>query len=226
MKIGFDKHSVIGEPRLVNPFLGPQLRDNSDVFSFPATSVEGGLGRQVGARLEQKFPFMLKRLSMQPVEASSNFSDAKHTTDRVANTVWTSSGNGPHSILYELDGTETPKYDILWMTPADHKKSHNIKQFAVEVSTDRMSFERIYSPPSATVDDSGAAHFHKIGLQTAKFIRVIFLQNFGADKFKVDDIWVAQYLPTDAASTATTDSSNPILPPPTTLKRLSTSLTQ
>ena len=105
MKIGFDKHSVVGEPRLVNRFLGPKLSDDSPVFSFPATSVTGGLGRQVGARLEQKFPFMLKRLPMQPDDASSNLSDVKHTTDREANTVWTSSGNGPHFIIYKLDGT-------------------------------------------------------------------------------------------------------------------------
>ena len=109
------------------------------------------------------------------------------------------------------------------MRPASRDEKYNIKRFAVDISTNGTSFEEIYK---ATVDDSRSAHFHEIGLQTAKFIRVRFLQNHGADKFKVDDIWVARARPTGVASTATTDSSNPILPPPTTLKRLSTSLTQ
>jgi hypothetical protein len=53
---------------------------------------------------------------------------------------------------------------------------------------------------TATLKDKlGASHFHEIGLQMAQFIWVRFLKNFGAAKFKVDDIWVTRYLPTGAA---------------------------
>jgi hypothetical protein len=104
------------------------------------------------------------------------------------------------------------------MTPASHEKPFNIKRFAVDTSTNGTSFKEIHT---ATVDNLGAAHFHEIGLRKAKFIRVRFLQNFGDSKFKVDDIWVARALPTGAA-----EPSDPIVPSPTGLRLLSTSLTK
>ena len=213
-KTGFDQHSVVGDPRLTNPFLGPQLRDNSPVFDLAAASVKGGLDRQVGARSKQTFPYIFKRLPMHPVKASSNLSLAKKTIDRTLGSAWTASGRKSHSITYELDGVAN--FDILWMTPIGHEKKHNIKRFAVDISTNGTSFKEIYK---TTLDDNlSSAHFHEIGLQKAKFIRVRFLDNFGDSKFRVDDIWVARN------SSSGDGEPSGVISSPTGLRILSTSL--
>jgi hypothetical protein len=190
---GFDANSIAGELSFVNPFLGPQLKPDSPVLNFVTPSVEDGLGRQVGALLQQTLPFRLKQRKMQPVDASVNFSDAKNTTDGRLGSIWQAPGNGPHSITYKLDGT--PKYNILWMTPAGHNKPYNIQRFAVDVSEDveSSSFRTIYT---TEVDKRGSPHFHEIGSHNEPFIRVRFLNNFpGASEMKVDNIWVVHGLP-------------------------------
>ena len=229
---GFDQHSKIGDPRLENPFLGPQLQADSPVLRFQANEVKGGLGEQVGARLDQKLPYQFERLPMK-VKSSSNFSQVKNTVDGVFGSLGTASGRGPHSITYEIIGT--PEYDILWVTPGGHTRPYNVKRFAVSISTDGRSFEKIVTKTVAKTasdeDNGGSALFYEIGRRKARFIKVEFLDNFGDPKFKVDDIWVARRSPTGAADSPVVSTGDPppsdsILPPPTTLKRLSTSLSK
>ena len=209
-KTGFDKHSMAGEPLFVNLFMGPQLRNNSPVLNFQTAAVKAGLDRQVGALLQQNLPFMLKQLSMQPVAASANLSQAKNTTDGKLGSIWKANGKGPHSITYKLDGPS--EYNILWVAPARHKQPYNIKKFAVDISTDgkSSSFKTIYT---TTVDNLGSPHFHEIGSHKEPFIRIRFLSNFGDSEMRVDNIWVVHGLPTGA-----TKQPDQLLLPPTKLQ--------
>lgn len=167
-------------------------------FQKKAEPVKGGLGKQVGARLDRTLPVMFKRLKMT-VQNAGTFSNVEHTFDGVYGTIATAKGSGSHSIIYKLDGN--PEYNILWMTPARNDKENTIKEFVVEVSDKASSGFKPVRPKhknSMVVPDKTkaqpSAHFHEFHPETARFIRVTFMKNFldKANAFAVDDIWVAR----------------------------------
>lgn len=211
---GFDKNSITGASHFVDPYLGPQLHADSPVLRFEkkADRVKDGLGSQVGARLARTLPVMFKPLKMN-VQNAGTFSDAKNTIDGVYATVAKARKSGTPSIIYKLGGS--PKYNVLWMTPARNYKKDMIKRFALDVATNdnplSLRFKNIYT--GTVSDQNPSAHFYEFPVQSARFIRVRFLDNFGGNDFKVDDIWVARNRPTDAPG-----PDKPVLLPPNRLR--------
>ncbi len=91
---------------------------------------------------------------------------------------------------------------MLWIAPHQHNAKFNIQTFEVGISDEEpdpktgvpSSFKTIYN---ASVDKAGSPHFHLLGPQSARFIKVTFLDNFGDPNMIVDNVWIVQSSPPD-----------------------------